>query len=122
MFKTNIFILFFLLIVALYGGFFGAGLGILLLAYLAITDYGTIHEINALKNLLSATIYSTSVIVFIGEGVVSWEYTSVMIISASIGGYVGALVAKKMPLTLLKNSIVLVGIGLSLYYFIKLQN
>lgn len=107
----------FQLIVSVYGGFFGAGMGILMIAALAIQGFKDVHEINALKNWLSAVIYSVAVATFVIAGAVSWPHTIIMIITASIGGYWGAAMARKLPALWLRRFIIVVGSLLTAYYF-----
>lgn len=104
-------------LVSVYGGFFGAGMGILMMASLAISGHEDVHEINAIKNLLSAVIYSVTVVTFIVAGAVSWPHTLVMIATATAGGYWGATMARRVPAAWLRRFVVAVGAGLTLYYF-----
>jgi len=82
--------------VGLRGGF-GAGMGILMLASLAMAGHDDVHEINAIKNLLSAIIYSVTVLTFVIAGAVSWSYTIIMLVTATLGGYWGASITRKIP-------------------------
>ena len=109
----------FQLAVSLYGGFFGAGMGILMIAALAIQGFKDVHEINALKNWLSAVIYSVAVATFVIADAVSWPHTLVMLVTATIGGYWGAAVARKLPALWLRRFIIAVGGVLTVYYFGK---
>jgi len=106
-------------VVSVYGGFFGAGMGILMLASLAMAGHDDVHEINAIKNLLSAIIYSVTVLTFVIAGAVSWPYTLIMIATATLGGYWGASIARKIPALWLRRFIITVGFILSLFYFCK---
>lgn len=106
-------------LVSIYGGFFGAGMGILMLASLAIQGIEDVNELNALKNWLSAIIYSVASITFIWAGSVDWPYTVLMIVAASLGGYAGAFVAKSLPAHWVRKAIVVVGLILSALYFGK---
>lgn len=106
-------------IVSVYGGFFGAGMGILMLASLAMAGHDDIHEINAIKNLLSAIIYSVTVLTFIIAGAVSWPYTIIMLVTATIGGYWGATIARRIPALWLRRFIITVGFILTIFYFYK---
>lgn len=110
---------FFQLCVAIYGGFFGAGQGILTLAALSIQGFDDIQEINALKNLTSAVSYTVASITFIILGAISWPHTLVMLVTATLGGYVGASVARKMPSLWLRRFVVAVGSALTVIYFVK---
>lgn len=107
------------LLVAIYGGFFGAGMGILMMASLAIGGHEDVQHINALKNLLSAVIYSVTVITFIVAGAVSWPHTLVMVLTASLGGYWGARMARNIQGPWLRRMVIAVGAALTLYYFYK---
>jgi uncharacterized membrane protein YfcA len=109
----------FQLAVSVYGGFFGAGMGILMIAALAIQGFKDVHEINALKNWLSAVIYSVAVATFVIADAVSWPHTLVMLVTATIGGYWGAAVARKLPALWLRRFIIAVGGVLTVYYFGK---
>jgi Predicted permeases len=99
----------FQLVVSVYGGFFGAGMGILMIAALAIQGFKDVHEINALKNWLSAVIYSVAVATFVIADAVSWPHTLIMLVTATIGGYWGAAVARKLPAIWLRRFIIAVG-------------
>lgn len=106
-------------VVSVYGGFFGAGMGILMLASLAMSGHDDVHEINAIKNLLSAVIYSVTVLTFVIAGAVSWPYTIIMLATATLGGYWGASIARKIPPLWLRRFIIAVGFVLSVFYFYK---
>lgn len=105
--------------VAIYGGFFGAGMGILTLAALSIQGFDDIQEINALKNLTSATNYTVAATTFIVAGAISWPHTLVALVTAAIGGYVGASLARKLPAKWLKRLVIVVGAALTVIYFFK---
>ncbi|MDP2254746.1 MAG: sulfite exporter TauE/SafE family protein [Polaromonas sp.] len=107
------------LLVSIYGGFFGAGMGILMMASLAIGGHEDVQHINALKNLLSAVIYSVTVVTFVVAGAVSWPHTLVMLLTASLGGYGGARLARNIQGPWLRRVVIAVGSALSLYYFYK---
>ena len=109
----------FQLAVAIYGGFFGAGMGILTLAALSIQGFEDIQEINALKNLTSAMNYTVAATTFMIAGAVSWPHTLVALVTAAIGGYAGAAFARKLPAKWLKRLVIAVGAGLTVIYFFK---
>ncbi|HEX7645963.1 MAG TPA: sulfite exporter TauE/SafE family protein [Noviherbaspirillum sp.] len=106
-------------IVSIYGGFFGAGMGILMIASLAMAGHEDVHEINAIKNLLSAIVYSVTVLTFVLAGAVSWPHTLIMLATATLGGFWGATVARKIPALWLRRFIITVGFGLTIFYFYK---
>lgn len=107
------------LVVSIYGGFFGAGMGILMIASLAMAGHDDVHEINAIKNLLSAVIYSVTITTFVIAGAVSWPYTLIMMATATVGGYAGAAAARKIPALWMRRFIIVVGVVLTIYYFYK---
>ncbi|NDP64704.1 sulfite exporter TauE/SafE family protein [Polaromonas sp.] len=107
------------LLVSIYGGFFGAGMGILMMASLAIGGHEDVQHINALKNILSAVIYSVTVMTFIIAGAVSWPHTLVMVLTATLGGYWGARMARKIRGPWLRRMVIAVGSALTVYYFYK---
>ncbi len=106
-------------LVSIYGGFFGAGMGILMIASLAMAGHDDVHEINAIKNLLSAVIYSVTITTFVIAGAVSWPFTLVMMATATIGGYAGAAAARKIPALWMRRFIITVGAVLTVFYFYK---
>ena len=106
-------------LVTIYGGFFGAGQGILTLAALSIQGVENIQELNALKNWISAVTYTVSALTFIIAGAISWPYTILMVVTATLGGFTGAHIAKYLPALWLKRLVVLVGSLLTVVYFFK---
>ena len=110
---------FFQLVVAIYGGFFGAGMGILTLAALSIQGFEDIQEINALKNLTSGVNYFVSSTTFIIAGAISWPHTLVILVAAMAGGYLGANFARRLSAIWLKRLVIAVGSSLTVIYFIK---
>lgn len=105
---------------AVYGGFFGAGLGILLLATLSLAGLDRLSTANAVKNLLSAAVYAIAVVIFVAQGVVVWWATLVMLIGASLGGFAGARLARRLPQPLFRAIVIAVGSLLTVWYFLKL--
>ena len=109
----------FQLVVAIYGGFFGAGLGILTLAALSIQGFKDMQELNALKNVASAVNYTVAAATFIIAGAVSWPHTLTMLVTAMLGGYAGAAFARRLPAVWLRRLVVTVGSALTVIYFYK---
>jgi len=105
--------------IAVYGGFFGAGLGIMLMGGLLMLGVHDIHTNNALKNLLGAIVTAISVMVLSLSGLVSWSHTVFAFSGAVLGGFLGVPVARLIPDRWLKRLVVTVGMFLSIYYFIK---
>lgn len=106
-------------LVAVYGGYFGAGIGILMLSSLAFMGIADIHEMNALKAVLASIINGVSAVVFIMEGAVVWRYAPVMIVFSIAGGYVGARVARKLSQQVVRSIVIAIGLGVAAYSFYK---
>jgi uncharacterized membrane protein YfcA len=108
--------------VAVYGGYFGAGIGILMLSALGLMGLSDIHAMNCLKNLLAACINGVSVLVFAGEGVVRWELAAIMAPTAIAGAYAGSRLAQRIDQRIVRGLVVAIGLGLALYYFYQRWN
>jgi uncharacterized protein len=106
-------------LVAIYGGYFGAGIGILMLSALAFMSVGDIHHMNGMKTVLAALINGVAIVVFIVQGQVRWDYALAMALAAIAGGYLGARVARRLKPAFVRWIVVAIGFGLSIYYFWK---
>jgi uncharacterized membrane protein YfcA len=107
------------MLVAVYGGYFGAGIGILMLSSLAVLGLADIHQMNGIKTVLAACINSASIAVFVADGKVVWSYAALMAIAAIAGGYCGARSAKCLPPEVVRWAVIIIGFALSAYYFWK---
>jgi len=116
---TQIGLLIFQFFVAVYGGYFGAGIGILMLTALGFMGVGDIHKMNAVKTCLAFVINGVAAGIFIANGLVAWKYALPMAVCAILGGYTGASVSRRLPVTVVRWIIIVVGFGLSVYYFVK---
>lgn len=103
---------------AVYGGYFGAGMGILTLAGLSLTGLGEMRELNALKVLLSTMTNLSAAIVFL-FGSVNWHFVVPMAVTSTVGGVAGMLAAQRLPASALRMLILLVAIALTAAYFWK---
>lgn len=106
------------LVIATYGGYFGGGIGILMLATLGLMGMDKIHEMNALKTVLASAINGVAVILFVLAGSVYWAQALVMLAGAVFGGYMGARYALRIDQQLLRRIVVAVGAVLTVYFFI----
>ena len=102
--------------VSIYGGYFGAGMGILQLAAFAIEGH-PLARANALKNLISAVIYSVATLTFVVAGRVSWYELAILLGGATLGGYAGGALGQRLPPKLLRALVIAVGSGMTGYYF-----
>ena len=110
---------FFQLAVAVYGGYFGGGMGIVMLAMLAALGMTDIHAMNALKSVMGFVINGIAVVTFIVAGAVYWKQGIPMIGGGIVGGYLGAHYALKVPQTWIRSFVVLTGAGMTIYFFWK---
>ncbi len=105
--------------VAIYGGYFGAGIGILMLASLGMLGVGHIHEMNTVKSTLGFLINIVSAIYFIWCGLIHWPAAGAMAAGAVIGGYTGAHFAQKIPHRTVRHLITAIGFTLAVIMFVK---
>lgn len=110
-------ILLFLAGVCVYGGFFNAGLGILLLAFLATAGMTDIHAMNGLKLYISSVVALVAVIRFAISGSIDWYHGSIALVGVAIGGYVAARLAHRIPTQWIKVAVIIYGLGMTGYFF-----
>lgn len=108
--------------VAVYGGYFGAGIGILMLAMLGLLRLGDIHRLNAVKNVLGTLVNGAAAALFAveslaGSQAVSWPHAAVMAVSACGGGLAGAAAARRLPANVVRRGVALIAFALAGYYF-----
>ncbi|WP_137391153.1 sulfite exporter TauE/SafE family protein [Rhodoligotrophos defluvii] len=106
-------------LVAIYGGYFGAGMGVMMLASLALTETGGYHAANAAKNLLAIVLQVMAVVVFLFSGVVDLELSLIIAISSIIGGWVGVVAARRIPQAVMRHLVIVCGLALALWYFVR---
>jgi len=111
--------IFFQLLVAIYGGYFGAGIGILMLSALAMMGMSDIHRMNALKSALGSLINGVGAVMFAVSGNVYWPFALAMAVAAVIGGFVGAASARRLDRGLVRFVVTVIGFVLAGYYFYR---
>ena len=104
-------------VTSIYGGFFGAGMGIMMLATLGLTESGDYHRLNALKNMLAIVIAAVAIVVFVSGGVVAWLEVLFMMPGVALGGYSGVWAAKRVPQAIVRVFVIAIGLFLAGYYF-----
>jgi uncharacterized protein len=109
----------FQLLVAVYGGYFGAGIGILMLSSLGLMGIVDIHRTNAVKTILAAAINAVSVAVFVFYDSVVWLPALVMMVGSIAGGYAGATLGQRLPREVVRWIVIALGVGLTAYYFAR---
>ncbi len=105
--------------VAIYGGYFGAGIGILMLAALGFMGFTNIHRMNGLKNINGLCINATASFLFIRSGQVQWHTALLMAVGSIIGGYSGAGTARRIGQRNVRRLIIAIGIGLALWLLLE---
>lgn len=108
--------LFAALLISVYGGFFGAGLGVMLMAVLLLLGVDAPQKNNALKNLIATCITTSSVIMMIASGLVSWAPTIIVTLGALLGGFLGARAAQHLNADLLRRTVICLGCALTVFY------
>jgi len=108
-----------LALVAIYGGYFNGGLGILLLALYAVTGEARINTANALKNLNSLVLSWLSVAAFVLAGAIAWREGLLMMAAASLGGFWGARWSKRLPPHWVRRGVVATGLVMSALFFLR---
>lgn len=109
----------FQLLVGIYGGYFGGGMGIVILAMLTALGMPDIHEMNALKTVLSSATNGVAVLIFILKHAVFWPQALVMICGAALGGYFGAHYSLRLPKLWVRWFVIVVGAGMTAYFFVQ---
>ena len=109
----------FQLFVATYGGYFGAGIGILMLGSLSIMGLHDIHRMNGLKTILAAAINIIAFVFFALKGLVVWHLAIGMALAAVVGGYAGARVAKRLDPRIIRAFVIVVGMTVSAWLFMR---
>ena len=103
--------------VCVYGGFFNAGLGILLLAFLALSGLTDIHAMNGLKLWISSLVAAIAVVRFALSGSIDWYHGSIALVGVVIGGYGAARLAHRIPQPLIRALVIVYGVVLTGWFF-----
>ena len=106
--------------VGVYGGYFGAGIGILMLAALSLLGYTDIHQMNGVKNLLAVCINGIAAIYFMLTGLVFWPDALVMAVGAVAGGVGGAGLARRASQRTVRRIVIAIGFGMALSLMLRL--
>ncbi len=109
----------FVFLVAVYGGYFGAGIGFLILALLGALGMTDIHAMNAVKIVMTAAINGVAVVTFIAARAVYWPQAVVILAGAVLGGYFGAHLSQRLPAAVVRGFVLLVGAGMTVYFFLR---
>jgi uncharacterized membrane protein YfcA len=108
------------LLASVYGGYFGAGLGVVLLAVIGVGVHESLIRVNALKQATSLAVNISAALFFIFSGKVAWPAASVMAVGALAGGSIGGRFVGRMSDVMLRRIVVTVGLLVSLVFFVRL--
>jgi uncharacterized membrane protein YfcA len=97
-------------IISIYGGFFGAGVGIIVFAILGFAGVKNVNRINGLKNIITISINLSANVYFIASGLVSWDYAVIIFTGSVFGGYIGSKTASRLPAPIIRSVVIICGI------------
>lgn len=106
-------------VISIYGGYFGGGMGIMMLASFALGGMLDIHEMNGLKTFLGVAVNLLALAEFIIKGFVAWGPGLIMVAGSVIGGYFGAVLARRTDPTLVRGAVMAIGWVMTVYFFIR---
>lgn len=104
--------------VSIYGGYFGAGIGILMLAILSFSGLPNLNAMNGVKNMLSITINGVAVIPFLIAGVINWPLALLMAVFSMAGGYAGARIFRRLPSNVSRGVVLVIAVSMTTYFFV----
>ncbi len=105
--------------VAIYGGYFGAGMGILMLAVLAFSGLPSFNAQNAIKNVLAVSINGVALVPFVIARIVDWRFAVPMAVIALLGGYFGARFFRRVPQPICRAIVVTIGTAMTIVFFAR---
>ena len=108
------------LLISIYGGYFGAGIGILMLSGLGMMGLSNMHQMNGIKAVLGALINGVAAVVFVATQKVVWEYALAMMVTSLMGGYLAARFSRQIDSRYVRWLVILIGFGLAAFYFVKM--
>ncbi|MEM9247147.1 MAG: sulfite exporter TauE/SafE family protein [Pseudomonadota bacterium] len=108
-----------LFLVSIYGGYFGAGVGVILLALGQLLGFSDFHMANAIKNITATSFMLLSIVLFGASGLIAWPEAITMMIGSAVGGYVGGRFAKRINQTLLRSAVSVFGLTLTAIYAVR---
>jgi len=105
--------------IAIYGGYFGAGAGILMLAVLAFSGLPSFNAQNAIKNVLATAINGVALIPFVVARIIDWRFALPMAVIALAGGYLGARFFRRVPQPFARVVVVTIGVAMTIVFFVR---
>ncbi len=106
-----------LLGVCLYGGFFNAGLGIIILSYLSLAGYTDIHAMNGLKLVVSSVVSLIAIVLFVYDGAIAWYEGTLVLLGTLLGGFVAARYSRRLPQGPVRGVVMVASVLITAYFF-----
>ena len=106
-----------LLGISVYGGFFNAGLGIIILSYLALAGYSDINAMNGLKLLVSSAVSVVAIVLFVHAGTIAWYEGTMVLLGTLVGGHVAAHFSRQLPQRAVRAFVIVASVGITGYFF-----
>jgi uncharacterized membrane protein YfcA len=106
-------------VIAIYGGYFGGGIGIMMLASLAVAGMTDIHEMNGLKTVLAVAINGVAMAEFVVTGAIDWVPGVIMTAGGIAGGYAGAALARRIPGDWIRGLVIVIAWTMTIYFFVR---
>lgn len=106
-------------LISIYGGYFGGGMGIMMLATMTIAGMNDIHEMNGLKSVLAVGINGVAVLEFIASRAIDWRPGLIMMAGAVVGGYLGAAFTRKIDQEWVRRFIIVIAWTMTIYFFVR---
>jgi len=106
-----------MLVISVYGGYFGGGMGFMLLAAFAAMGMTSVHHMNGLKTLLTAAVNGVAIVTFVAAGIIVWPLALLMVGGSVLGGYAGARIARRVDPAKVRGLVIAAGAGMSAYFF-----
>lgn len=103
--------------VCIYGGFFNAGLGIIVLSYLTLAGHTDINAMNGLKLLVASTVSIVAIALFIQDGVIAWYAGTVVLVGTLAGGYFAAHLSRRLPQQVVRQFVIFASSAITIYFF-----
>jgi uncharacterized membrane protein YfcA len=110
---------FYQFLAAVYGGYFGAGIGILTLAVLGIMGLSDIHQMNGLKNVFGSAVNGVAAVYFVFAGLIDWQPAALMAAGSIVGGYGAAGIARRTGQKFVRRVVILIGFAMAVSLFFK---
>ena len=106
-------------VISIYGGYFGGGMGIMMLAAFSVAGMADIHEMNGIKTLLAVAINGVALVEFIADGAIAWAPGLIMVAGAIVGGYSGASLARRIETRAIRAIVIVIAWTMTVYFFAK---